>query len=178
VDIGDVSTVAHLDLVFRAIVERRTLSFDYRGETRLVEPHHLGFERARWYLVGRDRDREARRVFRLDRIESEPRLGEPAGFEPPATRESLRIEPWRYGDADPVVARVEVDAAHLPDLLRRVGAEALTSPADTEPAMVEFEVRDRAAFRHLILGFGATVRVTEPAELVDLIVDWVEAAAR
>ncbi|MCL3862804.1 YafY family protein [Actinotalea sp. K2] len=57
-----------------AAQDRRVVSFTYRaastGEVRrrTVEPWRLIASRGGWYLVGRDRDRAAPRVFRLSRI--------------------------------------------------------------------------------------------------------------
>ncbi len=54
--------------------DRRPVSFDYRKanavrpEQREVEPWALECWRGHWYLAGWDRDRSARRVFRLSRI--------------------------------------------------------------------------------------------------------------
>jgi predicted DNA-binding transcriptional regulator YafY len=49
------------------------MRFDYvdsagRGTERHVEPLQLVFASRRWYLVARDRDRDAWRTFRVDRI--------------------------------------------------------------------------------------------------------------
>lgn len=51
------------------------MRFDYvdsggRGTERHVEPLQLVFASRRWYLVARDRDRDAWRTFRVDRIRS------------------------------------------------------------------------------------------------------------
>src|SRR5689334_21852396 len=63
-----------LTLIAGACRDHERLRFDYRthaGATgrRLVEPYRLVLERQRWYLVAWDRDREAWRTFRVDRIE-------------------------------------------------------------------------------------------------------------
>ncbi len=176
--LAEVSVAPHLDAVFGAIVERRSMTFTYRGETRRVEPHHLGFERSRWYLVAFDRDRAARRVFRLDRFDDAPVLGDPGDIEPSSAPVSLRIEPWRYGDGEAVDVVVEVDDAEFRGLVGRVGEESVVSPANDSAGVVRIEVRDRAAFRHFILGFGAGVRVVEPPEIVEDITSWLREAAR
>jgi len=56
--------------------------FDYRshdGETsaRLVEPYRLVHGSFRWYLLAFDREREAWRTFRVDRVGSRPRPAQP-----------------------------------------------------------------------------------------------------
>ncbi len=74
-DIGarmDLSTDA-LDDVADALVERRTITFDYRtaagqSSSRRVDPYGVALRRGSWYLVGHDHDRDAQRSFRLDRV--------------------------------------------------------------------------------------------------------------
>ncbi|MFE1170144.1 helix-turn-helix transcriptional regulator [Nocardiopsis sp. NPDC058789] len=60
--------------VWQAVRDRRPISFDYRkpGEStaqrREVEPWGIVNLRGHWYVVGHDRLRDARRVFRLGRM--------------------------------------------------------------------------------------------------------------
>lgn len=67
-----------------AVVERRTVRFGYRdvaGERteRTVEPGAVVVRGGAWYLVGHDRDRDALRAFRLDRVDGRVvTTGEPA----------------------------------------------------------------------------------------------------
>lgn len=64
--------------LYAATRDHQPVSFSYRkptGEsaTREVEPWAVLCRSGRWYLIGRDRQREAARVFRLSRIESNVR---------------------------------------------------------------------------------------------------------
>lgn len=52
---------------------------DGRDTTRTVDPHGLVHRGGRWYLVGGDRDRDADRAFRLDRIIGDVAHAGPAG---------------------------------------------------------------------------------------------------
>ncbi|MBQ1080906.1 YafY family protein [Nocardiopsis sp. B62] len=60
--------------VWQAIRDRRPISFDYRkpgdngAQRREVEPWGIVNLRGHWYVVGHDRLRDARRVFRLGRM--------------------------------------------------------------------------------------------------------------
>lgn len=47
---------------------REILRFDYEGNPRRAEPHHLVTWAGRWYLVAWDLDRQDWRTFRADRI--------------------------------------------------------------------------------------------------------------
>jgi proteasome accessory factor BC len=63
-----------------AISKQRTVKFRYRSMSRdqelerLVDPYALLLDRGRWYVIGRDHDREANRTFRVSRIHGEIRL--------------------------------------------------------------------------------------------------------
>lgn len=79
-------------LIARALSERRIVSFVYPSRegsfARAVEPWRLVIRGRALYLWGRDLDRQAERLFRLSRFESEVEfLGEPgdAGAAPRAT---------------------------------------------------------------------------------------------
>src|SRR3954452_23154670 len=80
-----------------AVHDGKVVSFDYRTAggagvaTRTVEPWGVVWWHGHWYLVGHDRDRDARRVFRLPRISSAPSgpgpahaVPRPAGVDLPA----------------------------------------------------------------------------------------------
>ena len=68
-----------LDAFEAAFAARRSLAFGYvdrRGvvSQRHVEPHGLLIQPPVWYLLAHDLDREAPRMFRLDRVQR-PALG-------------------------------------------------------------------------------------------------------
>ncbi|WP_114906413.1 helix-turn-helix transcriptional regulator [Ornithinimicrobium murale] len=74
-----------------AVLARREVTFDYRrgaaGKVteRHVQPWALTSWHGRWYLTGHDLDREAPRVFRLDRVESTVRAsGRSGAYQVPA----------------------------------------------------------------------------------------------
>jgi proteasome accessory factor B len=65
--------VTAVDPVAAAIVERRTVRFDYRtadgrSGRRTVDPYGIVRRRRAWYLVGRDHERDGLRGFRFDRV--------------------------------------------------------------------------------------------------------------
>lgn len=51
-----------------AVRAQEVLRFDYKGDPRRCEPHHLVMWGGRWYLVGWDVDRDDWRTFRVDRL--------------------------------------------------------------------------------------------------------------
>lgn len=76
---------ASFDALLGAITQRRAVTFTYRaastGEVRRrrVEPWRIVSRDRGWYVVGRDRDRDAPRAFRLSRIEGAVRPVGPDG---------------------------------------------------------------------------------------------------
>jgi predicted DNA-binding transcriptional regulator YafY len=178
--IAALPTPPQLGPLFIAVAERRVATFDYKqaGETRRVEPYRLDLARGRWYLLGHDRDRAGERWFRLDRIVGAPDLGPPRAFEVPATDGSGSVpDPWQIGDAEPVTARVAVDAAAAP-LARSVAAQATVVAEDDDGGVVlELPVSHPDGFRSFVLGLGEHAEVLAPVELRADIVAWLEAIA-
>jgi proteasome accessory factor BC len=101
-----------------AISKQRTLKFRYWAITRdkeaerTVDPYALLLDRGRWYVIGRDHDRDGIRTFRVSRIRGDIRLAtrRERDFRLPAEFDVdvYRGRPdWQFGE--PVgEARVEV----------------------------------------------------------------------
>lgn len=78
---------------WEAVSTRRRVRFGYRGSAaaepadRTLEPWGVVSARSRWYVVGRDLDRDEPRLFRLSRVVGDVELlGEPAAYDvPPGT---------------------------------------------------------------------------------------------
>ena len=116
-----------LATLFDAFRRRAVVTFSYRAETRTVEPWGLSSKRGHWYVVGFDRDRDAVRAFRADRIDGDVEVGESDAFEVPGDfRPDDHIEDrgWMLGDAPTVNVRLAVDADHLDGVLGELGADA------------------------------------------------------
>jgi proteasome accessory factor B len=71
--------------LWEAVRDRRPVTFAYRAagrsepQTRELEPWGVVNRHGRWYVAGRDRGRDAARVFRLSRIEGDVRFAGPSG---------------------------------------------------------------------------------------------------
>jgi proteasome accessory factor BC len=106
-----------------AISKQRTVKFRYRSMSRdeererTIDPYALLLDRGRWYVIGRDHDRDAERTFRVSRIQGDLRLAtrreRDFRLPPEFDIEAFRGRPdWQFGE--PVgEARMEVagDAA-------------------------------------------------------------------
>ena len=113
--IGTLPLEPALPVLFEAFRRRAPVTFEYRGESRTVEPWGLSARRGHWYLVGHDRGRDAMRTFRADRLGDDLTVGAPDSFRVPddfSPDASLDAEPWQYGEDPPVTARLLVDAGH------------------------------------------------------------------
>ena len=71
--------------LWNAVLERARVRFTYRdGSLRTFEPWGLTSRKGRWYVVGRDVDRDATRMFKLSRITDLPvRVSRPGAYEVP-----------------------------------------------------------------------------------------------
>ena len=183
-DKPDVAAVAQLpgepalrDLM-DAIAERRTATFSYHGVERVLEPHRLAFRNGHWHVKGHDRTRDGERQFRVDRFQSEVGRGEPGGFERPQKASVVEDRPaWRYGDDEPVTARLAVDAPHVPWVLGHLGETAIANHREDGSVVVEEGVCNREAFRSFVLTFLEGAEILGPPELRDDLIGWLEGMA-
>jgi predicted DNA-binding transcriptional regulator YafY len=168
---------AQLVPLFSAVAERRPVSFGYRGERRTVDPWRLSFSRGHWYLAGRDHHRDAERRFRLDRIDGDVELGEPASFDRPSAAGASPGRPWELGEEEPVPARVRIDADQAGWAVDHLGAGAVVERLPDGAVEVCLPVSNRDAFRSFVLGFLDHAEVLEPEELRQGMIDWLSAIA-
>lgn len=150
-----------------------SVTFSYRGQVREVDPEGLAMERGRWYLAGFDRGREARRTFRLDRIEA-LQVGSPGSSEQRerATPTGPGQRPWELEDGPAEIAEVFIDRAHAPWAVTQLGEDAVVR-RDERGIVVRMEVAGRAAFRSFVLGLLDGAEVLSPPKLRAEIVEWV-----
>ena len=154
---------------------RRVAAFVYSGEARAVEPWRLSFSRGHWYLSGWDRDREAERLFRVDRMAGPVTLGGPAGREPPPPDPIGPLLGWELGDAEPVAARISVDADLAAWACHVTGTDGEPQPDGS--VVLTLNVRNPDAFRSLVLSFLDRAEVLAPEELRRDVIGWLEALA-
>jgi proteasome accessory factor B len=176
--IGTLPLEPALPVLFEAFRRRAPVTFEYRGEARTVEPWGLSARRGHWYLVGHDRDRDAQRTFRVDRLGDDVTVGVPDSFRVPegfSPDTSLDAEPWQYGEDPPVTALLLVDAGHDADVVAR-GDRVVEERADGS-VVVEFVVVNRPAFRSFVLGLLDHAEILEPMALRDDLVSWIAEVA-
>ncbi|TCC24960.1 WYL domain-containing protein [Kribbella speibonae] len=126
---------------------------------RSVEPLQIVHTGRRWYLVARDRDRQAWRTFRVDRITEPVLTGARYRFEDPPdpialVAEGTGVAPWD------IVARirVEADAATVSKVFP--AREGIVDPIDATSCELRFAANDLGPL------IAQTLRIRWPFEIL------------
>ena len=178
--LADVSVTPGLAVLFEAVGRRAVVTFSYRGALRRLEPYGVVLRWGHWYVVGHDRDRDAPRAFRVDRIEDEPDVGPAGAFPPPADidpADFVRADPMTYGEDQPIDAKVLVDAPRAAWVVEQLGEESVVERREDGAVVVTLPVVNRAAFRAWVIDLLDHAEVLGPAELRDELVAWLDALA-
>lgn len=148
--------------------------FDYRKPSdpepvqRTIEPWGVLSWRRRWYVAGRDRDRDEPRSFRLSRITGPVRsFGGSGAFARPAGVDLLQLVAGRSPE-DTRTARVRVSGAGAGQL-RRIAAK-------TEDDVLTIEFTDPGSLARMVAAAGDSARVLEPDDVRDAVVDRLRSA--
>lgn len=161
------------DAIRQAVLDQRRVTFGYRkasdavAEPRTVEPYALTSWRGRWYLSGRDVDRDADRVFRLSRIEGDVTVsGHPGTWETPDQQAVLRLVSQSAGaPGDVLVAAVRL-APGVGQALRLRGREVGEQDGWSR---WEVPVTDLSFFASEITELGPGAVVLDPPELREAV---------
>jgi proteasome accessory factor B len=170
--------------LWEATRTRTPVRFDYRTSagtdvsTRHLQPWGVVSYRGRWYVVGRDTDRDGPRVFRLSRVQGTVvRDGRPDSFEvPPGT--DLRAVTQTLAPRPPdrtAVLLVRQGAGHGLRRHARPAADQGDVPAGWERLEATYGSTD--SFADEVLGYGADVIVETPEEVRSSVVGRLREAA-
>jgi proteasome accessory factor B len=175
-----------LAVLYEAVTQGRVVGFDYTtatgaGARRLLEPYRLLHRNGHWYVVGRDRQRNAIRAFRVSRMKPKVTLSD-EGFQIPEDFDAGAHlgEAWEIGeDTQPAVVRfnagmrwwAEQNLASSP--LREAGDGGLE---------VEMPVGNPDALISWVIGFGGAAEIVAPevvrARLLDHLAPFLEEVER
>lgn len=173
-----------LPALYGSLLERRAVRFTYRtgsgneGERR-VEPYGLVHRRGHWYVVGRDRDREAIRSFKISRIVSQID-NDPGGYEIPEgfdAGERVSGEAFEFGPEEQSAAVVRFSPTLRWWAEQNLGSAARSEGPDGS-LDVDLPVANLPALVSWVLGFGDEVEILEPPEaraaLRDHLAPWLD----
>ncbi len=176
---------------WEAVATRRPVRFTYRRSAaaepvaRHLEPWGIVSFRSRWYVVGHDRDRADRRLFRLSRVVGEVAFTGPAGAY--AVPEGTDLRTLTASLAPETVERT-AELAVRPGralALRHRRVPAADSPAADSPAggdrpgwdLVQVGFGRLESFAAEVASHGADVVVVGPPDLRARVVALLRAAA-
>jgi proteasome accessory factor B len=160
------------DVLWNAVLDRARVSFTYRdGTPRTLEPWGLTSYKGRWYVIGRDVDRQASRMFKLSRMADLPRRVSRAGsYEVPDDLDLRSLARALAPRERTETALLAIRTGKAPALARR-GEPAVSDvklPAGFGIYAVGFT--DFRSAAEEITQHAADVVVLEPAELRELVV--------
>jgi predicted DNA-binding transcriptional regulator YafY len=170
-----------LATLFEAFRRRAVVTFTYRGQPRTIEPWGLSSKRGHWYVVGHDRDRDAVRAFRADRIDGDVEIGPPDAFEAPVSfrpDDHVEARPWLMGDEPPTTVTLRLDGPHRDALVGELGPDATVVKDTKTSTTVELVVTNQAALRATVLTFLEHAEVLGPPEVRADFVAQLERVAR
>ncbi|MBK1782952.1 helix-turn-helix transcriptional regulator [Prauserella cavernicola] len=170
-----------------AVQTGTVVRFDYRRSDsperreRTLEPWGVVSWRARWYVVGHDRDRDAPRCFRLSRITGDVRtVGKPGAVHRPQDVNLLEFVAGTSGSQDPAPAaraRLWLAQGRAAGIRRHATVTGPLTVADVEGDVVEVDLYFPESAADWIAGHGPDVLVLEPDVLAKAVRDRLERVA-
>jgi proteasome accessory factor B len=169
------------EALYNATRLRTPVAFSYRKPDGSVSERHLEpwaviSRGGRWYVGGRDRDRDAPRVFRLSRIDSAvSRIGRAGSYAVPVDLDPKDLVAPMRQQPDERRARLRVRPGRGVTLRRR----ALQVAEAGEPAGwddVTVQVGDPTALAEELAGYGPDVVVVAPEDLRQAVIRRLQAA--
>ncbi|WP_152364847.1 helix-turn-helix transcriptional regulator [Microlunatus speluncae] len=162
--------------LWNAVLQRIRMSFTYRnGAKRTLEPWGLTSTKGRWYVIGRDIDRNGTRMFKLSRISDLPkRVSKPGAYQVPDDLD-LRSLARSLAPAEPTAsAVVAIRSGKAPALARRAEPiEAAAAGVELPGGFAVFRVgyTEVGSLAEEIARYAADVVVVQPIELRQAVID-------
>jgi proteasome accessory factor B len=162
--------------LWEAVRDRRPVTFSYRAagrsdpQRRELEPWGVVNRHGRWYVAGRDRGRDATRVFRLSRIAGPVKFCGPTGSVtvPDGTDVRELVRDWDSSPAPEHTAVLRVRSGTGVGLRQHAVS---VSPADAEGwDLVTTRFADVGWFADYAAWFGPDVVVLDPPDLREAVI--------
>ena len=171
-----------------AIFRQKTITFEYYSlqrdslDARKVDPYHLLFQDGQFYLVGRAHERDAMRVFRLDRIrgkvayatKAEHDFKRPKDFDP---RVYANRAGWQFGEAIGT-AEIWVSDRIAWQVERHYGRFGEVRPAEDGGVVFATPYADSRQLVSFVLGLRDHAHVMSPPALADEVAGRVDLLVR
>lgn len=157
--------IQKMEAIKAAIQEKRTISFMYyyeKGESRRhIEPYRLLFKWSSWYVFGYCLDREAYRLFKLNRLWNIS-LAENRFVPRAIPEEELQLDDY-FGD-DTIHLKARFSASEKWRLIEEYGVDCY-HVTDSGELLFEWDFASYYAMRSWIFSFGDKVTILEPFQL-------------
>lgn len=174
----DLPALEALPTLHDAVARRCPVEFVYRGSSRTLLPFALLLRSGFWYVIGQDTERQAVRTYRVDRMESDPVLGEPGSFVRPPdfdARVAFPDDPKELGDDNTARALVWVDQSRSARVLAELGDDSIAERHADGAVSVLVPCANVDAFRSWLLGYDIHAVVIDPPDVRAAVVDWLTA---
>ena len=172
----------NMSAITDAVMQRRTLNFDYKSEKRQVDPYGMLSRSGFWYLIGFDHLRKDQRVFRVDRIEGKVSAGQIRAFKTPAGFDVAAAVPTEKqmmaaGDGEITTATVLVDASLVAGVRNEFGDAAIIKERADGSAEFAIPCANMSAFRLWLFAMVESAEVLEPASVRTQVIQWLKQLA-
>ena len=172
----------NMSAITDAVMQRRTLNFDYKSEKRQVDPYGMLSRSGFWYLIGFDHLRKDQRVFRVDRIEGKVSAGQIRAFKTPVGFDVAAAVPTEKqmmaaGDGEVTTATVLVDASLVAGVRNEFGDAAIIKERADGSAEFAIPCANMSAFRLWLFAMVESAEVLEPASVRTQVIQWLEQLA-
>jgi proteasome accessory factor B len=154
---------------------RQVVTFDYRvpendaPTSRRLQPWGVVCWRGRWYVVGHDLDRDARRCFRLSRIIGKVRrVGAEGAYEPPQNVDLISYVATFSGPVEHKLRATLLIKPRRAAGIRR-WAESIAPVEGGDRAVITYS--DARGIAGWIVRYGADVEVLDPPDVRDAVIE-------
>lgn len=162
-----------LEEIAKAILQKSEISFAYDSsslKTRHLQPYRIVFWNGFWYLIGMDLDRKAIRLFKISRFLGGVEMSKKKNqFEIP---QDFDVSEYLPKNNISIIHNAKVEIKKDSAILLRERGKLISQGEDFDTYEINFE-HERIFLREIIW-HGANVRIIEPANLVEQLLDLVD----
>ena len=162
-----------LEEIAKAILQKSEISFAYDSsslKTRHLQPYRIVFWNGFWYLIGMDLDRKAIRLFKISRFLGGVEMSKKKNqFEIP---QDFDVSEYLPKNDISIIHNAKVEIKKDSAILLRERGKLISQGEDFDTYEINFEYE--RIFLREIIWHGSNVRIIEPANLVEQLLDLVD----